>query len=127
MAIELSPVARMGVEAKKASHAIAALSGVQKNALLLALADGLEAQAGTILKANAEDMANARKMGTPQSMLDRLFLDEKGLRGIADDVRAVAALSSPPRLRIAAVTIGVRGHSELAAMPASASASGAFS
>ena len=85
----------MGLEAKKASHAIAALSSAQKNDLLLALADGLEAQTADILQANARDMENARDMGTPKSMLDRLFLDEKGLRGIANDVRAVAALPDP--------------------------------
>lgn len=95
MAIELSPVVRMGMEAKKASHAIAALSSAQKNDLLMALAEGLEARVEDILKANARDRENALDMGTSQSMLDRLFLDEKGLRGIADDVRAVAALPDP--------------------------------
>lgn len=95
MATDISPIVRMGMEAKKASHALAGFSSAQKNALLLSLADALEDSAVPILSANAEDMEKARQMGTPQSMLDRLYLDAKGLGGIAADVRAVAALPDP--------------------------------
>ena len=63
----------------------------EKNALLLAMADRLERDSAAILAANREDMAAARGQ-ISDVMLDRLYLDEKRLAGMADGVRAIAAL-----------------------------------
>ncbi len=90
-----SPIARMGAAAKEASRRIAALTSAQKNALLIALADALETHSHDILQANAEDMRDAADAGLDASLRDRLLLTPERLTGIADDVRAVAALPDP--------------------------------
>ena len=62
-----------------------------KNALLRAMADSLMACAPAILAENCRDMEEAR--GTISDvMLDRLYLDEKRLAGMAEGIRALTAL-----------------------------------
>lgn len=62
-----------------------------KNALLRAMADSLMACAPAILAENCRDMEEAR--GTISDvMLDRLYLDEKRLAGMAECIRALTAL-----------------------------------
>ena len=80
---------------REAAQAIAELSAEGKRALLAAMADRLDAQAATILAANAKDMAAAVQRGTAVAMLDRLRLDEPRLAAIADAVRYVASLPDP--------------------------------
>ena len=62
-----------------------------KNALLRAMAGSLMACAPAILAENRRDMEEAR--GTISDvMLDRLYLDEKRLAGMAEGIRALTAL-----------------------------------
>lgn len=62
-----------------------------KNALLRAMADSLMACAPAILAENRRDMEEAR--GTISDvMLDRLYLDEKRLAGMAEGIRTLTAL-----------------------------------
>ena len=62
-----------------------------KNALLRAMADSLMACAPAILAENRRDMEEAR--GTISDvMLDRLYLDEKRLAGMAEGIRALTTL-----------------------------------
>ena len=78
--------------AKKASRRLAVTSSAVKDAALRAMADALEKNAAVILAANDEDMAAAREKGTPNAMLDRLMLDEKRIRGMADGLRQTLRL-----------------------------------
>lgn len=62
-----------------------------KNALLRAMADSLMACAPAILAENRRDMEEAR--GTISDViLDRLYLDERRLAGMAEGIRALTAL-----------------------------------
>ena len=90
-----NPLEQVGKDARQASFALAALSTGQKNALLLTLADRLEANAPAILEANARDLEAARAGGMSESMQDRLLLNAQRLSGIAADIRQVAALRDP--------------------------------
>ena len=81
------------IAAKKAAPSLAAVDTEQKNNALLAMADALEAATGTILAANAQDMAAATHLS--QSMLDRLALTEDRIRGMAEGIRQVVALPDP--------------------------------
>ena len=81
--------------AKEASRRLAVTSSSVKDAALRAMADALEKNADAILRANGEDMAAAREKGTPRAMLDRLMLDEKRIRGMADGLRQTAMLPDP--------------------------------
>ena len=85
----------LGRCARAAARQLARATPAQKNAALHALADAVVAAEADILAANARDVAAAEAAGTAKAMLDRLRLDAKRLRKMADDVRAVAALPDP--------------------------------
>ena len=81
-------------QAKAAKPRVAALGTEEKNRGLLAMADSLEAHAGEILKANAEDLTQAQGK-ISDVMLDRLRLTEDRIRAMAQGIRQVAALPDP--------------------------------
>ena len=81
-------------QAKAAKPRVAALGTEEKNRGLLAMADSLEAHAGEILKANAEDLTEAQGK-ISDVMLDRLRLTEDRIRAMAQGIRQVAALPDP--------------------------------
>ena len=85
----------LGRRAKAAARELARLPAERKNAGLLAMADALASHRDAILAANADDGEAARAAGLSGAMIDRLRLDEKRLAGIADGIRAVAALADP--------------------------------
>jgi glutamate-5-semialdehyde dehydrogenase len=85
----------MGKRARIASYELAKASTEQKNAVILAIADALEANIETILAANRQDLEDARAAGTDSTwIIDRLAL-EKRMSGMIEDVRKVADLPDP--------------------------------
>ena len=77
-----------------AKPVLAVLSTEKKNAGLLSMAEALLAATDDILAANKVDMERAK--GTlSEVMLDRLYLDASRVKGMAEGVRAVAALPDP--------------------------------
>jgi glutamate-5-semialdehyde dehydrogenase len=99
-----SAILEMGRKARAASHELVKLGTEQKNAILLAMADEIDARAAGILAANAEDLSGARERGLSSAMIDRLTLDTKGLAAISAAVREVAALPDPVGEELAAWT-----------------------
>ncbi len=85
----------VALQCRQASAVIAELDTGSKNALLRAMADGIDADAAKILAANAEDVAAAHTAGTSDAFLDRLALDDVRLHEVADAVRFVATLPDP--------------------------------
>lgn len=90
-----SPLAELGQRAKAASRVLARTSSAQKNAALLAVANGLERSQAQILAANTQDVADGQAAGLSPALLDRLLLNEKRLAGMAADTRSVATLPDP--------------------------------
>lgn len=86
---------RLAKQAKAASRELARLTTVEKNVVLLAMADALEANAAAIKEANALDMDFGAKSGLSAAMLDRLKLDDKRIAAMAKGLREVAALPDP--------------------------------
>ena len=80
------------LRARAAAAQLALLSTDEKNALLLAIADALEADAQTILAANREDVKTS---GLEGAMRDRLLLTRPRIKEMAQGVREVAALGDP--------------------------------
>ena len=78
--------------AKHAAAQMAQLSTAQKNALLLVMADAIEAGAEKILAANQNDLETS---GLTGSMRDRLLLTRDRIAGMAAAVRDVAGLADP--------------------------------
>ena len=62
---------------RDASRALAKLDAPAKNALLGAMAGGIEKSAGRIQSANAKDIESGKKVGLSSAMLDRLTLTDK--------------------------------------------------
>jgi glutamate-5-semialdehyde dehydrogenase len=78
--------------AKAASARLAQFSTDQKNALLLKMADAIDAGEVKILAANAEDLERSNLQG---AMRDRLLLTPARVKEMANAVREVAALPNP--------------------------------
>ena len=91
----MSTVADLADRAKVASRSLARLSTKEKNALLLAVAEQLEAREKEILQANRGDVQAAKEAGLSGALLDRLELNPKRFAEMVEGVRKVAALSDP--------------------------------
>jgi glutamate-5-semialdehyde dehydrogenase len=91
----MSAVEDLGKRAKAASRVLGAAATPVKNAALLTAADLLLERAAEIQAANALDVEAARAAGMEEGPLDRLTLTDKRLEGMADGLRAVAALADP--------------------------------
>jgi glutamate-5-semialdehyde dehydrogenase len=90
-----TPVAELGRRAKFAVTTLASASTADKNAALVAAADLLEEHAGDLLAANHLDVEAAEAAGLEAGPLDRLRLTDARIAGMADGLRAVAALPDP--------------------------------
>ena len=85
----------LATAAKSAARLMPRLSTDQKNLCLNAMAEALESQAEAIQAANALDMETGRAMKLPQSMMDRLLLNEQRITQMAQGLREVALLPDP--------------------------------
>ncbi len=88
-------MAELGRRARKAARRVALASPEEKNAALNAMAASIRAHAGTILVANAEDLAEARVKGQTPAFIDRLTLNSERLDDIAAAVESIARLPDP--------------------------------
>ncbi|MGD1021589.1 MAG: glutamate-5-semialdehyde dehydrogenase [Candidatus Sulfotelmatobacter sp.] len=80
------------LRARDAAAKLALLSTGEKNGLLLAMADAIEANTQMILAANREDVESS---GLEGAMRDRLLLTTERIKEMAQGVRDVAALGDP--------------------------------
>jgi glutamate-5-semialdehyde dehydrogenase len=80
---------------RRVARELASASTSAKDAALEATARLLGERSGEILEANAADLADGRAAGLTQALRDRLTLSEERIAGMADGVRAVAALEDP--------------------------------
>ncbi|MBN8939324.1 MAG: glutamate-5-semialdehyde dehydrogenase [Rhizobiales bacterium] len=85
----------IGAEAKAAARLLALASAERKNAALDAIAKAIRAQAGQILAANADDLADARREGLAASFIDRLTLTPARIEAMAVGVGVVRDLADP--------------------------------
>ncbi|MGA7013261.1 MAG: gamma-glutamyl-phosphate reductase, partial [Pseudolabrys sp.] len=81
---DISGVMReIGLRARSASRILALAPAEQKDRALAGMAAAVRAQAGAILAANAEDVAEAKAAGVTGAFLDRLSLDTGRVEAIA--------------------------------------------
>ncbi|HAV10178.1 MAG TPA: glutamate-5-semialdehyde dehydrogenase [Dehalococcoidia bacterium] len=95
MTVPTNELEEKGRQAERASRKLAFISSDVKNKALFAIADSILANQKTILEANEKDMMIAKQGGMNEAMLDRLLLTPDRLKGIASDVKTVAALPDP--------------------------------
>jgi glutamate-5-semialdehyde dehydrogenase len=85
----------MGRRAREAAAALALATTEAKNAALSAMAERIEANAGKILEANAQDVEAARAKGRDAAFIDRLALNEARVAAMAKGLRDIAGLADP--------------------------------
>ena len=85
----------LGRQAKAASRELAKLATAEKDSCLLAMAEGLEKNAGPIKEANTLDLDAGAVSGLSSAMFDRLRLDDQRIAAMARGLREVAALPDP--------------------------------
>src|SRR3954462_4139543 len=95
MAPVAASVTDLCLAAKAAARPLAAAASAVKDAALRAIADALEARVDEILEANARDLEAGRESGLSAALMDRLALDAKRVRAMAEGARAIAALPDP--------------------------------
>ena len=76
--------------ARTAQVELAKASASARNAALRKMADALVANTAGILRANEQDMDDARAAGTSEGLLDRLLLTDARVADMADGLRDVA-------------------------------------
>ena len=94
----------MGEKSLRAARSLALLSAEEKVNVLNSMADAVESATAEVLAANAIDMENAVKNNLSSAMQDRLKLDEKRIKAMADGLREVARQSDPAGKVIAEFT-----------------------
>ncbi|WP_040665249.1 glutamate-5-semialdehyde dehydrogenase [Nitratireductor aquibiodomus] len=85
----------LGARARAAAGPLSIATPDEKNAALEAMADALTRNEAAILEANREDMARGEAAGLSPALLDRLKLDSARIAGMAEGIRAIAALKDP--------------------------------
>jgi glutamate-5-semialdehyde dehydrogenase len=81
--------------ARAASRELATATSARKDRWLRQGADALIGRSAEVLAANERDVAGAQQAGLTAAQVDRLRLDARRLREIADGLLAVAALPDP--------------------------------
>ncbi len=82
-------------QAKSAARELNRLTTAEKNECLIAMADAIERESDAIKEANAMDMETGKGMGLSSALLDRLKLDDKRIKAMAQGLREVAQLPDP--------------------------------
>jgi glutamate-5-semialdehyde dehydrogenase len=80
---------------KEASRVVANLKGGEKRRVLNQMADRLEREMGRLIEANQRDIAYGKEVGLTSALMDRLLLNEKRIKGMADALRQIASLKNP--------------------------------
>ena len=80
---------------KEGSQKLALQNATQKNNALKAVAQALDKNRKSIIEANKIDIENAQKKGVPDSIIDRLLLNDKRIDGIIESLNIVIAQTDP--------------------------------
>lgn len=81
--------------AKKASRSLNLLDTAKKNTCLLKVAKAIGENQELIIKANARDVAAAKKNGMADALLDRLSMNKERIQGMVEGVIQVVSLTDP--------------------------------
>ena len=91
----MSDIQQIGIRAREAAQAMAALTTEAKNRALGEMARALVARTAEILTANEEDRLRGRESSLSDALMDRLMLTEGRIEEMAAGLREVAALPDP--------------------------------
>ena len=83
------------VSLREGAKRLSQLTASQKNLGLLAAASSIDKNRKSILQANSIDVELSRQKGVPESLVDRLSLDDKRINGIIESIKIVAQSEDP--------------------------------
>jgi len=86
---------RLAQDARAAAKVLALAPAEQKDRALAAMERAIRAHCAEILKANAEDVAEARASGATSAFVDRLTLTEARVAAMADGLAVVRGITDP--------------------------------
>jgi glutamate-5-semialdehyde dehydrogenase len=81
--------------ASVAARAVAKLTTDEKNQVLQRMADAIRADKDAILAENKKDLEAGTEKGLPESMMDRLELNDERIEGMATAIEEIIALPDP--------------------------------
>src|SRR5215813_8282060 len=90
-----TPVRRVCQQARAAAAVTRELNATAKDAVLVRLADAIDAGRAALRSANAIDVEAARESGVSATLVDRLTLTESRITAMVNAVRAVIGLPDP--------------------------------
>ncbi|MFH1779047.1 MAG: glutamate-5-semialdehyde dehydrogenase [Candidatus Omnitrophota bacterium] len=82
-------------DAKEASRLMEHISSAVKDKALLAMADGLEKRKADIFKANKKDILLCKEKRLKSAFIDRLTLNDRRIKSMADSLREIARARDP--------------------------------
>ncbi|MBI4352718.1 MAG: glutamate-5-semialdehyde dehydrogenase [Candidatus Omnitrophica bacterium] len=88
-------IVSLASRAKRVSEKLAVLTTAVKNRALTKMAGALTRRKKLILRENEKDVASAKRRGLSSALTNRLHLDEKKLRGMAESILSISKLSDP--------------------------------
>lgn len=90
-----SELVAIGRLARQSGNYLKQVNTSVKNAALGNIAKYLETESETVILANNKDLENGRRLGVPETTLDRLLLNRDRLKDMAQGVMAIVELSDP--------------------------------
>jgi glutamate-5-semialdehyde dehydrogenase len=91
----MKEITDIGKKARKASYELAHLETTAKDNILKEVATQLVGATPAILEENKKDLLSAEEMGLKGAIVERLTLDEKKIKGIAEGLIQIAGLEDP--------------------------------
>ncbi len=88
-------IIKMVKEAKAASAPMALVKTSEKNAVLRKMAKALVAQTDHLIRENKKDLTAGKVQGLSKALLDRLMLNEKRIKGMAQCLLDTVAIKDP--------------------------------
>jgi len=90
--MKVEELAKKVVQAKKS---IGLMSTQRKNEALRSIASAIDKNRKNILESNKIDVEASRKGGMPESIIDRLLLDDKRIDSMIDSIKRIVDLDDP--------------------------------
>ena len=88
-------VESLGKSARRASRQLVSLDGATKTAALKRIASSIRESSATLIAANAKDLDAAQASGLAPALIERLKLNDKRIRSMAEGVEQIAAQTDP--------------------------------
>ncbi|NPA58896.1 MAG: glutamate-5-semialdehyde dehydrogenase [Epsilonproteobacteria bacterium] len=82
-------------KAKDGSRILSTISGREKNRVLREMAQALRDNSSELIKANKLDMLDGEKNNLSSALMDRLFLDDGRIQGMAKAIEDISSLKEP--------------------------------